>query len=66
MSEIDAPIRMLLKSDIEFEWGHSQEKSFEKLKELCSSPPVLSFYDVNTDVQIGCDSSKNGLGAVIM
>ena len=52
MSEIDAPIRMLLKSDIEFEWGHSQEKSFEKLKELCSSPPVLSFYDVNKDVQI--------------
>ena len=66
MSEIDASIRTLLKNDIEFEWGHSQEKSFEKPKELCSSPPVLTYYDVNKEVQIECDSSKNGLGAVIM
>lgn len=66
MSEVDAPIRTLLKSDVDFEWSYEQEKSFRKLKELCSSPPVLAFYDVNKDVTIECDSSKDGLGAVIM
>ncbi|XP_052762296.1 uncharacterized protein K02A2.6-like [Mya arenaria] len=66
MSEVDTPIRTLLKSDIEFEWGHTQVKSFEKLKKLCSSPPVLAYYDVSKEVQIECDASKNGLGGVIM
>ena len=36
------------------------------MKDLCSKPPVLGYYDVNKPVQIECDASKDGLGAVLM
>ena len=46
--------------------GHEQQASFDKLKQLCSTTPVLAFYDVNKSVDIQCDASKDGLGAVIL
>ena len=61
-SQVDAPLRVLLKSDVKFEWNHGQEQSFSKFKKLCTSPPVLAFYDVHKDVEIECDASKDGLG----
>ena len=63
LSQIDAPLRILLKTDALFHWEDEQEKSFKELKRLCSSPPVLAYYNVN---KIECTSSKNGLGAVLM
>ena len=57
---------MLLKSDVEFAWSHEQRRSFEELKHLCSTPPVLTYFDVNQDAEIHCDASKDGLGAVLI
>ena len=66
LSQVDASIRRLLKADVEFTWEHEQETSFTKLKHLCSTPPVLAYYDVNKPVEIECDASKDGLGAVLI
>ena len=66
LSHTDSPLRNLLKTDVEFQWNHEQEKSFQELKRLCAHPPVLAYYDVNKDVQIECDASKDGLGAVLL
>ncbi|XP_060085903.1 uncharacterized protein K02A2.6-like [Ylistrum balloti] len=66
LSQVDAPLRILLKSNIEFTWGPEQERSFKALKHLCTSSPVLAFYDVNKPVQIQCDASKDGLGAILI
>ena len=66
MSQIDAPLRVLLKSDVEFQWDHAQQKSFEKLKTACTTTPVLALYDVNKPTEIQCDASKDGLGAILM
>jgi hypothetical protein len=66
LSQVDGPIRILLKSDIEFAWNSEQETSFTELKRLCSTPPVLAFYDVHKKVEIECDASKDGLGAVLL
>ena len=65
LSQADAPLRILLKEDIEFMWEQEQEANFQELKRLCSEPPVLAYYDVNKPVEIECDASKDGLGAVI-
>lgn len=65
LSNVDAPLRSLLKSDVEFMWEHEQETSFQQLKHLCSMPPVLAYFDVNKSVEIECDASKDGLGAVL-
>jgi hypothetical protein len=36
------------------------------LQTLCCEPPVLAFYNVHKPVEIQCDASKDGLGAVLL
>lgn len=38
LSEEDAPLRQLLKSNVEFAWQPAQKRAFARLKELCSHP----------------------------
>ena len=65
---ITAPIRELLRKEIEFHWSHEQVKSFEEIKEILTSQPgpVLKFFDPAKPVTVRCDASKNGLGAVLI
>uniref|UniRef100_A0A3B3HY91 Gypsy retrotransposon integrase-like protein 1 n=1 Tax=Oryzias latipes TaxID=8090 RepID=A0A3B3HY91_ORYLA len=66
LSEIDAPLRQLTKRDVEFMWQPAQQQAFEKLKDVCTNPPVLKFFDVSKPVEIYCDASSTGLGAVLI
>ena len=43
LSEVDAPLRQLLKEQVQFVWQPAQQKAFERLRDLCTSPPVLTF-----------------------
>ena len=38
----------------------------KKIKEVLCSDQVLAFYDINKDITLTCDSSKDGLGAGIL
>ena len=66
LSELDAPLRELLKIDAVFDWQPAQEEAFIKLKEQCCSQPVLKYFDVKKPVEIQCDASQHGLGAVLI
>ncbi|XP_017489445.1 PREDICTED: uncharacterized protein K02A2.6-like, partial [Rhagoletis zephyria] len=44
-SYLPIPLTMLLKKDGCFQWGASQQKAFERLKEAITSKPVLTLYD---------------------
>ena len=63
---MDAPLRELLKIDAVFDWQPAQEEAFIKLKEQCCSQPVLKYFDVKKPVEIQCDASQHGLGAVLI
>ena len=39
---------------------------FNTVKNYLTESPVLKYYNVNEEVNIQCDSSKMGLGAVLM
>ncbi|CAC5392125.1 unnamed protein product [Mytilus coruscus] len=56
----------MLKGDIQWHWDHEQQQSFEELKQLVSSAPVLRFYNVNEPVTISVDASSKGLGVVLL
>ena len=66
LSTESAPLRELLKEDVEFLWTSSQETAFQCLKNLCTRCPVLALFDVNKEVQVQCDASSTGLGAVLL
>lgn len=66
LSEVDAPLRQLLKRDAEFSWQPAQQQAFNKLKELCTQPPVLTYFDLVKPVVILSDASSSGLGAVLL
>jgi hypothetical protein len=48
-----------------FVWSASDAASFEELKLLVASAPLLSTLDYAKDIYIRCDSSRYGAGAVL-
>ena len=44
-SSVAAPINDLLKSNVNWTWGPSQQSAFRNIKTLLTSAPTLVFYD---------------------
>lgn len=59
-------LRNLLKSDIQWHWEEHHEKSFNELKEILCTKPILQFYDINKPVVVSVDSSQSAIGAVLL
>lgn len=66
LSAITEPLRRLLVKDVEWIWDVEQETSFQKIKELMISHPVLAFYDVKAKVTLSVDTSSKAYGAVLL
>eukprot|EP00253_Pinus_taeda_P028202 PITA_28202 len=49
-----------------FKWSSECQQSFEKLKQLLTSAPVLSIADPNKDYVVCTDASGEGVGGVLM
>ena len=60
------PLRDLLSKKNSWTWGHAQKSAFREIKECLISPPVLALYDVNLKAKVSSDSSKYGIGGVIL
>lgn len=68
LSEINAPMRQLLKQSNEFLWDKQHDAAFQRMKDtLTSEPgPVLIYFDPEKELSLQVDASKYGLGAVLM
>ena len=47
------------------DWDNACEESFLKLKELCTSTPVLAYVDYSKPFKLHTDASSLGLGVVL-
>src|SRR4051812_18433629 len=56
----------LLKKDQKFVWSEKCEASFQELKRRLVSAPVLTMPVLTKSFDVYCDSSKIGLGCVLM
>ena len=67
LSDVSAPMRDLLKEDVQFLWEEDvQGRSFEQVKAVVSEAPTLKYFDPEESVEIQCDASQRGLGACLM
>ena len=65
-STIRAPLRQLLKKDVDWMWLPEHTSAVQELKQILSSKPVLKFFDSSKPVKLQVDASKPGLGACLM
>ena len=66
LAYVETPLRELTRKEVIFHWDKPQADAFQKLKDMCCKAPVLAYYDVNKEVTIQCDASKEAVGAVLL
>ena len=60
------PICALTRKDTPFVWFTECENAFDMLKKNLSKSPCLACFDVSKKVVIQVDSSKHGIGVVLL
>jgi hypothetical protein len=65
-SKITNPITKLQKRNKEFVWTKKFLEAFQRLKELLTTTPMLKVLDIDTNFFVWTDTSKEGLGGVLM
>ena len=65
-STIAKPMTQLLEKGKKFEWREACEKSFQELKSKLTTAPVLIVPDIHKNFEVYCDTSRKGLGCVLM
>lgn len=66
LAETMEPIRALTRNNVKWDWSQECEKSFQSVKEQLTTAPVLAYFDPEKELVLQVDSSKNGLGAVLL
>ena len=66
MFEITAPLRSLLKKDIQWSWHDEHQKSLQRIQKVLTNSPVLNFYDINKPTILQVDASQGGLHACLL
>ncbi|XP_061584204.1 LOW QUALITY PROTEIN: uncharacterized protein K02A2.6-like [Cololabis saira] len=65
LSSLLSPLHSLLRKDVRWSWGPTQQEAFEMSKTLLQSSQVLVHYDTKKEVVLACDASPYGVGAVL-
>ncbi|XP_055824467.1 uncharacterized protein LOC129892996 [Solanum dulcamara] len=65
-STIAAPLTRLTQKAVDFHWSDECEASFQKLKTLLTSAPILTLPEEGVGFTVYCDASGIGLGGVLM
>ncbi|KAL8609234.1 hypothetical protein ACOMHN_036678 [Nucella lapillus] len=66
LSEVLEPIRQLTRDNVPWMWTATHDQAFATVQKLVTEAPVLAFYDPTEELQIQCDASQSGLGAVLL
>jgi hypothetical protein len=65
-SKIAKPMTKLLENNKTFDWKVECQANFEELRKCLTSAPVLVLPDLTKKFDIYCDTSRQGLGCVLM
>jgi hypothetical protein len=65
-SKIENPITKLQKKNKKFVWTEKCVVEFQRLKEFLTSPPIRKVPDMDVDLLVCTDTSKEGLSGVLI
>ena len=65
-SSIASQLKSLTKQNVPFVWSNECEESFQKLKTLLTTAPILTLPVEGKNFIVYCDASYSGFGAVLM
>ena len=66
LSDLHVPLQALLKKGTEFVWTSIHQHAFDQIKLHVSSDVKLQFYDASKLLYTEVDTSKKGIGAVML
>ena len=64
-ARVASPLYALTRQDVPFQWTLNCQQSFEGLKDLLTTPPVLAYPDFSKEFVVHTDASGEGLGAIL-
>ena len=65
LATITAPLRNLLKKDVEWKWGKEEENTFAELKNIVSSDLCVEHFYQSRETFLITDAGPIGLGAIL-
>ena len=65
MSTVLAPLYKLLQKNVPWTWGTEQQIAFDSAKSALTSDRLLVHYDPDKELNLACDASPYGVGAVL-
>ena len=65
-SKIAQPMTKLHQKEAKFEWSPAYEEAFQALKTFPTTALVLAQPDIDRPFDVYCDTSKTGLGCVLI
>ena len=65
VSRITEPLNRLLRKNVNFEWCNKCSESFDKLKELLTTAPILAFPNFDLDFQLSVDACQTSIGFIL-
>lgn len=64
-SKLTTPLNNLLCKNVKFEWTDECQNSFDSLKKVLLSSPILSYPVISKILSLTCDASSSAIGSVL-